>query len=33
MSDPEILALRDIIAQRVRSDDIGQRRRDIDARG
>jgi acetyl esterase/lipase len=33
MSDPEILALREIIAKRVRSDDIGQRRRDIDARG
>ena len=33
MSDPEILALREIIAKRVRSDDIAQRRRDIDARG
>jgi epsilon-lactone hydrolase len=33
MSDPEILALREVIAKRVRSDDIGQRRRDIDARG
>jgi acetyl esterase/lipase len=33
MSDPEILALRAIIAERVRSDDIAQRRRDIDARG
>src|SRR5262249_60570402 len=33
MSDPEILALRDVIAKRVRSDDIVQRRRDIDARG
>jgi epsilon-lactone hydrolase len=33
MSDPEITALREIIAKRVRSDDIGQRRRDIDARG
>jgi epsilon-lactone hydrolase len=33
MSDPEILALRDIIAKRVRSDDIAQRRRDFDARG
>jgi epsilon-lactone hydrolase len=33
MSDPEIAALRAIIAQRPRSDDIGQRRRDIDARG
>ncbi len=33
MSDPEITALRAIIAQRPRSDDIGQRRRDIDARG
>ncbi len=33
MSDPEILAIREIIAKRVRSDDIGQRRRDIDARG
>jgi acetyl esterase/lipase len=33
MSDPEITALRDIIAKRVRSDDIAQRRRDIDARG
>jgi acetyl esterase/lipase len=33
MSDPEIMALRDLIAKRPRSDDIGQRRRDIDARG
>jgi monoterpene epsilon-lactone hydrolase len=33
MSDPEIRALRDILAARVRSDDIAQRRRDIDARG
>jgi epsilon-lactone hydrolase len=33
MSDPEIAALRDIIAKRVRSDDIMQRRRDFDARG
>ena len=33
MSDPEITALRAIIAQRPRSDDIAQRRRDIDARG
>lgn len=33
MSDPEITALRAVIAQRVRSDDIAQRRRDIDARG
>ena len=33
MSDPEITALREVIAKRVRSDDIGQRRRDIDARG
>jgi monoterpene epsilon-lactone hydrolase len=33
MSDPEIAALRDVIAKRVRSDDIAQRRRDIDARG
>jgi epsilon-lactone hydrolase len=33
MSDPEIIALRDIIAKRVRSDDIAQRRRDIDSRG
>jgi acetyl esterase/lipase len=33
MSDPEIIALREVIAKRVRSDDIGQRRRDIDARG
>ena len=33
MSDPEIMALREIIAKRVRSDDIAQRRRDIDARG
>jgi acetyl esterase/lipase len=33
MSDPEIIALRQVIAKRARSDDIGQRRRDIDARG
>src|SRR5215472_3842144 len=33
MSDPEIMALREVIAKRVRSDDIAQRRRDIDARG
>jgi epsilon-lactone hydrolase len=33
MSDPEITALREVIAKRVRSDDIGLRRRDIDARG
>ena len=33
MSDPEIVALREVIARRVRSDDIAQRRRDIDARG
>ncbi|HLY90098.1 MAG TPA: alpha/beta hydrolase fold domain-containing protein, partial [Acetobacteraceae bacterium] len=33
MSDPEILALRAIIAKRARSDDIAQRRRDIDERG
>src|SRR4051794_14880946 len=33
MSDPEILALRAAIARRGRSDDIAQRRRDIDARG
>jgi epsilon-lactone hydrolase len=33
MSDPEIAALREMIAKRVRSDDIAQRRRDIDARG
>ncbi len=33
MSDPEILALREVIAKRGRSDDIAQRRRDIDARG
>jgi len=32
MSDPEIIALREVIARRVRSDDIAQRRRDIDAR-
>jgi acetyl esterase/lipase len=32
MSDPEITALREVIAKRVRSDDIGQRRRDIDER-
>jgi epsilon-lactone hydrolase len=33
MSDPEIVALRELIASRPRSDDIAQRRRDIDARG
>jgi epsilon-lactone hydrolase len=33
MADPEIIALREQIAQRPRSEDIGQRRRDIDARG
>jgi acetyl esterase/lipase len=33
MSDPEIIALRQLIASRPRSDDIVQRRRDIDARG
>ena len=33
MSDPEIIALRKVLAQRVRSDDVAQRRRDIDARG
>ena len=33
MSDPEIVVLREAIAQRPRSDDIAQRRRDIDARG
>jgi epsilon-lactone hydrolase len=33
MSDPEIAALRETLAKRVRSDDIAQRRRDIDARG
>ncbi|HTI83373.1 MAG TPA: alpha/beta hydrolase [Acetobacteraceae bacterium] len=33
MSDPEIRALRETIAKRVRPDDIAQRRRDIDARG
>jgi epsilon-lactone hydrolase len=33
MSDPEIVALREVIAKRPRSDDIPQRRRDIDARG
>ena len=33
MNDPEIIALRKVLAQRVRSDDIAQRRRDIDARG
>jgi acetyl esterase/lipase len=33
MSDPEIVALREAIARRPRSDDIAQRRRDIDARG
>jgi epsilon-lactone hydrolase len=33
MSDPEIVALREVIAKRVPSDDIALRRRDIDARG
>jgi acetyl esterase/lipase len=33
MSDPEILALRELIASRPRTTDIAQRRRDIDARG
>ena len=33
MSDPEIAAIRAAIAARPRADDIGQRRRDIDARG
>jgi acetyl esterase/lipase len=33
MSDPEIIALREVLAKRTRSDDIAQRRRDIDARG
>jgi monoterpene epsilon-lactone hydrolase len=33
MNDPEIVALREVIAQRPRSDDFAQRRRDIDARG
>lgn len=33
MSDPEIIALREVIAKRARSDDVAQRRRDIDARG
>ena len=33
MNDPEIIALRKVLAQRVRSDDVVQRRRDIDARG
>jgi epsilon-lactone hydrolase len=33
MNDPEIKVLRDVIAARPRSDDIGQRRRDIDERG
>jgi monoterpene epsilon-lactone hydrolase len=33
MSDPEIVALREVIAQRPRSDDYVQRRRDIDVRG
>jgi epsilon-lactone hydrolase len=32
MSDPEISALREIIAKRERSDDLGQRRREMDAR-
>jgi len=33
MSDQEIVALREVISRRVRSDDTAQRRRDIDARG
>ncbi len=33
MSDPEIVALRELIASRPRATDIVQRRRDIDARG
>ncbi len=33
MHDPEIAAIRAVIAKRVRSDDFMQRRRDIDARG
>ncbi|HVC59887.1 MAG TPA: alpha/beta hydrolase [Acetobacteraceae bacterium] len=33
MNDPEILALRELIAARPRATDIAQRRRDIDARG
>ena len=33
MNDPEIAAIRAVIAKRVRSDDFMQRRRDIDARG
>jgi acetyl esterase/lipase len=33
MSDPEITALRDVMAKRERSDDLQQRRRDLDARG
>lgn len=33
MRDPEIIALREVIARRVRSDDVAQRRRDIDTRG
>ena len=33
MSDPEIIALRELIASRPRSEEIAQRRRDIDARG
>jgi epsilon-lactone hydrolase len=33
MSDPEILALRELIASRPRATDIVQRRRDMDARG
>jgi epsilon-lactone hydrolase len=33
MSDPEILALRELIASRPRAADIAQRRRDIDERG
>lgn len=33
MSDPEILAIRELIASRPRATDVAQRRRDIDARG
>src|SRR5579859_3873241 len=33
MHDPEIQAIRAVIAKRVRSDDFMQRRRDIDERG
>jgi acetyl esterase/lipase len=33
MSDPEIVALRELIASRPRATEIAQRRRDIDARG